>query len=38
MELIEMQSHEFYKFKLGATGISVIKLYKKYLKTKISQI
>ena len=29
MELIELQSNEFYKSKVGATGTSVIKFYKK---------
>ena len=31
MELIELQSNEFYKSKFGATRTSVIKFYKKYL-------
>ena len=30
MELIELQSNEFYNSKLGPIGISVIEFYKKY--------
>ena len=32
MELIELQSNEYYKSKLGAAANSVIEFYKKYLK------